>query len=557
MDKKRIVAFVDAGVGFLALLIYLSMHTMLGFIGYFTFVALPYLLGVFLLLTAVTALLLAFWKNNFVLLIVTFVYNGLMFLFSTGYFFALLTHYKGFLIEGGKIFALYLFVAIVVYLCFFHGKTEFKGKRIVAIVLCAAMVLTAVLGFTDFRSLRINYLDGEAAVYAVGEDYQIVWTTAAQGAGWVEIGGKTYYDEYAGQMRTTDKAHKVTVPQTVLDEAKGYTVCSKAILSEQGFSGLFGYEVKKSYSFRPVDETDGIQAYAVADSHDHNGVAAKTAQYFGDKTDFVVLGGDAVNYLDTEQNLAEILSLAHRCTGGNIPCVFARGNHELKCDGSERLHRYVGSDGESFYFTFRLKNVWGVVLDMGEDHADDWKEFYGSAIYADYRARQADFLDGLIENKEQEYAAPGVDYRIGICHVSTAFAEYDRDYNFEDLVAVNERLNQMDLDVMLSGHLHEVFKVEGNYPVGKPLSYTASYGKNSANPSYIATGAKYPSILVSRRSYTQNVGVKEYALGQEFIGTAIEFFGEEKTAKFTTKKKEVLFSISPFEEIDYGKVIVL
>ena len=52
--------------------------------------------------------------------------------------------------------------------------------------------------------------------------------------------GEKYYDEYAGQVRTSDRAHKVTVPQTVLDAAKKYAVCSKAMLSEQGFSGLFG-----------------------------------------------------------------------------------------------------------------------------------------------------------------------------------------------------------------------------------------------------------------------------------------------------------------------------
>ena len=557
MDKRKIVAIVDASVGFFALLIYLSMHTMLGFIGFFTFTALPYILGAFLLATSIVALVLALFKNNLPLLIITFVFNGLMFLFSVGYFFFFLTHFKGFLIEGGKVLAIYAFAAIVLYLCFYHHKVEYKGKKVVAIILCAGLILGAVLGFTDYKTLRINYVTDEAAVYAVGDEYQIVFTTRVAGAGWVEIDGEKYYDEYAGQKRTTDRAHKVTVPQSVLDAAKKYTIKSKAMLSEQGFSGLFGYEVSKTYDFRPVDESDGIQFYAVSDSHDYNGAAAKAARYYGNKTDFVVLGGDAVNYLETEQNLSTVLSLSHACTGGNIPCVFARGNHELKCDGAEKLHRYVGSDGEKFYYTFRLKNVWGIVLDLGEDHADDWKEFYGSAIYDQYRAEQIDYLDEIIADKEHEYAADGVEYRVGICHTPTAFVEYDKDYCFDALVAMNERLNAMNLDVMINGHLHEVFKVEGTYEAGRPLSYTAAYGKASATPAYLATGANYPSLLVSRRSYTQNVAVKEYVLGQEFIGTAVEFFGTEKTARFTTVKKEVVFTQSPFEDVEYGKVVVL
>ena len=557
MDTRKIVAIVDACVGFFALLVYISMHSVLGFIGFFTFSALPYLLGALLLATSVVALVLALWKNNLPLLIVTFVFNGLMFLFSLGYFFFFLTQFKGFLIEGCKVLAVYAFAAIVLYLGFFHHKVEFKGKRVVSVVLCAGLILGAVLGFTDYKTLRINYITDEAAVYAVGDEYQIVFTTRVAGAGWVEIDGQKYYDEYAGQKRTSDRAHKVTVPQSVLDTAKKYTIKSQAMLSEQGFSGLFGYELSKTYDFRPVDESDGIQFYAVSDSHDYNGAAAKAAKYFGDKTDFVVLGGDAINYLETEQNLSTVLSLAHACTGGHIPCVFSRGNHELKSDLSEKLHRYVGCDGENYYFTFRLKNVWGIVLDLGEDHADDWKEFYGSALYAQYRSRQIDYLDAIIADKANEYEAEGVEYRVGVCHTPTSFVDYARDYCFDDLVAMNERLNAMSLDVMISGHLHEIFKVEGTYEAGRPLYYTAAYGKTSATPAYLATGATYPSLLVSRRSYTQSVAVKEYVLGQEFIGTAVEFFGTEKTARFTTVKKEVVFTVSPFENVEYGKVIVL
>ena len=558
MEKRKIVAVVDSAVGFFALAVYLSMHTMLGFIGYFTFSAMPYLLGALLLVSSVVALVNLFTKNNFAVLIATFVWNGLMFLFSLGYFFFMLTHFKGFLIEMTKIFFVYLFAAAVVYLCFFHGKEkEGRGKRIVSIVLCSALLFVAVLGFTDFNVLRINYITDEAAVYAVGDNYEIVFATRVAGSGWVEIDGKNYYDEYAGQKRTSDRAHKIVVPQNVLDAAKKYTVRSRAMLSEQGFSGLLGYEVSRSYDFRPVDETDGIRFYAVSDSHDYNGAAAKAAQYYGNTTDFVVLCGDAINYLYTEENLSTVLSLAHVCTGGNVPCVFARGNHELKASGSERLHRFVGSDGEKFYYTFRLKNVWGVVLDMGEDHADDWKEFYGTALYEDYRKEQVAFLDGIVANKEKEYAAPGVDYRVGVCHVPTSFVEYDKDYLFDVLVEMNERLNEIGLDVMLSGHLHEIFLVEKGYEAGRPLYYTARYGKKSSSPAYLATGATYPTLLVSRRSDGQTVAVKESVLGQKFVGTAIEFFEGEKTAKFTNAKKEDVFSVSPFGETDYGRVMIL
>lgn len=555
--ESKITYIVNAAAGFAALLVYLSMHTMLGFIGHATFSALPYILGVLIFASAVASLVITLYKPNKILLLVTLVFNAAALVGSLGYFFGMLTHYKAFLLEGAKILAVYLFAAIVIYLVFYHGRTEYKGKKAVAWVLCAVLIAGAVLGFTDFKSLRFNYITDGAAVYAVGDEYQIVWTTRTAGSAWVEIGGESYYDEYAGSKRTNERVHKVTVPQSALDAAGGYTIKSKAMLSEQGYSGLLGYTVKSEYSFRPVDVSDGIQAYAVSDTHDYNSVVKKAASYYGDKLDFVVMGGDIVSFLETDADLSRILNLANALTGGSRPVVFARGNHELKCDGAEKLHRYAGADGENFFYTFRLANVWGVVLDMGEDHADDWYEFYDTAMYDDYRAEQIDFLDGIIADRENEYEAEGVEYRIGVSHISTAVTSYKETYMYEALSHINERLNQMKLDVMLSGHMHQIFKIEAGYEAGRPLFYDEGYrSAQSEAPAFLATGAGYPSVLCSRRSDTQDVAKAENRFGRKFIGAALEFNGE-KTVRYTTAKGEVLFTVSPFENIDYGKVITL
>lgn len=558
-SSNKTALIVNAVMALLATAIYLSMHTMLGFIGFFTFKALPYILGALLIVSSVLSLVILLYKNNKVIFYITFCYNVIALLFSLGYFFGMLTHYKTFLLELAKILAVYLFIAIVTYLIFFHGKLEFKGKKAVSIVLCVVLIGGSILCFTDFKSLRINYNTEGAAVYAVGDEYQIVWTTRAKGSGWVEINGQCYYDEYAGQKRTDTTVHKVTVKQSVLDEAKSYTIKSQAMLSEQGFSGLNGYTVSKTYSFRPVDPSDGIQTYVLTDTHDYNNAPVKAASYFGDKTDFIVLAGDHVNFLDTSAQLQRILNLAHRATGGNIPVVFARGNHELKCNDSEYLDRYVGSRNEKFYYTFRLKNVWGVVLDMGEDHDDSWKEFYNTALYDGYRAEQIAFLDDIIKNKDTEYAADGVEYKIAISHINTAITNYNRTYMFDALVSLNERLNVIAPDVMLSGHLHAVYKINAGYEAGKPLFYQQNYKGKAVNetPDYLATGAAYPSVVCGRRSETQSPAVKENAFGYKYTGTALEFNFDEITARFTTQKKDVLFSVNAFDGEEYGKVIKL
>lgn len=560
MEEKRlkIINILNPVFGFFALMVYLSMHAMLCFIGFNTFEALPYILGVIIAASAVLSLVNTLKLKNKIISVVTFVVNCVSTVGSLAYFFGMLTHYKAFLLEMAKIIAIYVFIAIVIYLIFYHGKTEYRGKKTVAIILCVALIGGAVLCFTDFSTLRFNYITDGAAVYAVGDDYQIVFTTRAKGTGWVEIGGKSYYDTYAGAKRSNTRVHKITVPQSVLDEAGAYTIKSKAMLGEQGFNGLLGYTVKSDYSFRPVDTSDGIQAYAVSDTHDYNAVVKKSASFYGDKLDFAIMAGDAVSFLDTEADLSRILNLCNAITKGERPVIFARGNHELKCEGAESLHNYVGADGEKFYYTFRLKNIWGVVLDMGEDHADDWYEFYDTALYDDYRSEQVDFLERIIADKDNEYEAEGVEYRIGVCHTPTSFTFYNRTYMFDALVKINERLNQMKLDVMLSGHFHEVFKVENYYEAGRPLVYDKSYDKNSdGKPSFLATGATYPTIVCSRRATEQNPNKSENKFGGKFIGAAVEFFENDKTVRFTNHKKEVIFTVSPFEEKDYGKVIVL
>ena len=45
-------------------------------------------------------------------------------------------------------------------------------------------------------------------------------------------------------------------------------------------------------------------------------------------------------------------------------------------------------------------NVYGMVLDIGEDHDDDYWEYYGTANYDEYRQEQIDFLQSEIDNKK-------------------------------------------------------------------------------------------------------------------------------------------------------------
>ena len=112
------------------------------------------------------------------------------------------------------------------------------------------------------------------------------------------------------------------------------------------------------------------------------------------------------------------------------------------------------------FFTFRLGSIWGVVLDCGEDKPDDHVEYGSTICCADFRKRQIDFLQSIIANAENEYNAPGVEYKMVVCH--DPFTEYLADrVSEEDLATYTEwaRLlrEYIQPDVMICGHVHSAY----------------------------------------------------------------------------------------------------
>ncbi len=240
-------------------------------------------------------------------------------------------------------------------------------------------------------------------------------------------------------------------------------------------------------------------------------------------------------------------------TGGKIPVVYARGNHETKGRLNETLDRYVAANNGDFFYTFRLKSVWGVVLDIGENHDDDWHETFDAANFADYRGRQIEFLDNIIANKDTEYESAGVKYRIGISHIPTAFAGFGENFLFDTFVQMNARLNKMNLAVMMSGHFHRVF-VTDPYPAGTPISFSENYaGKKPEGTDFIAAGAEYKNVLVARPALNQT-SKKSFS---HFTGSAFEFHMNELYLIYTNDKGDILTTVSAFEDKNNGKVITV
>ncbi len=416
-----------------------------------------------------------------------------------------------------------------------------KWPKAAKIGLLAGIVLAAVVIGYQLRPCEIST---GAVVYAVEDSYQIVFSTSDQAIAWVEIGAERYYDLYAGSMRSADRVHKIEVPQTVLDAAGGYRICAKQMIYRGPFGGYTGETLTESYDFRPVDTSDGLDYFTLSDVHEAIDAATQAAGA-RNSWDFIVLLGDLVSMVETEEDANLANELAYRLTGGEIPVIYARGNHEIKGEQAENLYKYVGSRDQEFYYTVTLgEDIFAVVLDLGEDHEDDWWEYYGTAQFDRYRQAQTWMLETVLsEGAYKDYT-----YRMAICHIPIVYVDEDGlfgDFR-RDWTAL---LNQMDLDISLSGHQHRVWQfIPGAVEPGTELVFTESYsGEIGKIEGGTLTDFNFPTFLAGQRSLAQLGGTQKFGYSQYLgLGTHVDFNAGEQICYYQNANHEIITCVYPF-----------
>lgn len=413
-------------------------------------------------------------------------------------------------------------------------------------VLVALVVVFVVIGgYGVTLGSRFTY---EPVVYAVEDTYQIVFSTNHPATAWVEIGGECYYDLYAGSMRSNDTVHKITVPQAKLDEAKAYSIHAEKMLYRGPFGGFKGSQISKAYSFRPVDSGDGLVYYTITDAH-HARSGAVNAALSVEGLDFLVILGDSVGMMDYEKDAQFSNLLAHDVTRGEIPVVYARGNHEIKGAYAETLYKYVGSKDQSFYYWFTLSDVFGIALDLGEDHDTGWWEYYGTDQFALYQQEQTRFLEELVAAKPYE------DYRYTLvaCHIPIQFVNSRKDH-VEVKADWTALLNQIGPDLAVYGHQHDLYP----FLVGQDTMYNEK-GKLVYNSQFKGVAGKtyggylteytFNGFIAGRRGTGQvdDIGALNRT---EHVGFAVtvDLAGGTQTCRYINSAGQTVPVYNPFAE---------
>ncbi len=443
--------------------------------------------------------------------------------------------------------------ALVVFalVLFCPAKNSRRNLVLKWLFLFAVVLGSVALGY-QLRPCTFTY---GAVVYAVEDDYQIVFSTSDNSIGWVEVGGVNYYDLYAGSLKSGDRVHKVEVPQEALDAAGSYTVYARQMIYRGPFGGYTGDLMSQGYQFRPVNSANGLNYYAMSDVHEAVEAAAKAATYSfsaDHELDFLVLLGDLVSMVETEEDAQLANDLAFRVTGGQIPVIYARGNHEIKGEYAEELHKYVGSKNGDFYYTVTLgTDVFAVVMDLGEDHEDDWWEYYGTAQFDLYRQEQTEMLQELLATGEH-MAYP---YRMALCHIPIPYV--DRGGLFESFRQEwTALLNEMEVHISLSGHEHKLWQLlPGAVTPNADLTYTFEYAADSGKgPGGYLTDFHFPTFLVGRRSLAQSGGTQKNGFTDYVcLHTSVDLEGGSQLLCYVNSMPAIISGYYPFEgTYEYG-----
>lgn len=330
-------------------------------------------------------------------------------------------------------------------------------------------------------------------VFAVSDHYQIFIPFNCSAIVWIKVGNNEYYDDSNGILRSHTLVHKIKIPMKVLDEQREYTVVYRKMVDRQPYYPISENPICLKYKFRPVT-SEKIKIYHISDAHNLEEEPIAAAKAFGSIPDILVLNGDIPNHSGEVSNFNSIYRIASEITKGESPVIFARGNHDTRGLYAEKFAEYTPDNNGKPYYTFKLGNIWGMVLDCGEDKLDSHPEYGGTVCFHNFRLQETEFIKSVIQNAVSEYQAEDVKHKIIICHIPfTKRCQGDFDIEYDLYEEWNKMIfRDIKPELVLFGHTHKhgIFKPEGELDGYRLQTCDVVVGgePNFENKTYIGCG---------------------------------------------------------------------
>ncbi len=337
-----------------------------------------------------------------------------------------------------------------------------KAKLVVlGMFLFAGMIglVSAIYPFTPYKFVA------DPMVIDTGEDYSVVFATTDSGTGYIEYsyGGETYkiYDTEGGR-KVNGQIHSIRVPYEHLN-GNVYRIGATRVIDELSYGGRTGKTVvSKDYSFK---RQEGAQqkVLCLSDWHIRNNLAYKAVEHIEEYNLVILLGDSSAGLTCEEEAVQYIVKFGGDVSGGIMPVIYTRGNHETRGQYAPSLLSALGLD--SFYMDLTLGDYRFIVLDSVEDKDDSHPEYGGMTDYNYYRTKMVEWLETLTPDTKTTIA---LSHDVNVCRE-------------EDLSArAYAKLKEIGAKVVVGGHTHNAEMGEKN-----GLSYYMDGGHKDGD--YVAT----------------------------------------------------------------------
>ena len=300
----------------------------------------------------------------------------------------------------------------------------------------------------------MSFLYCDPCVFVIGNEYELLVLTEERGLISVNVGGVAYYESNSGALSSEKRHARIRVPKDELNSVGEYTVTYRRSIDRKAYYSVLGEPETKTYAFRPADRSDRLKMYLISDVHYNFELAKKTASYFGDDLDVLLVNGD-IGEVETEENYREVAAFVSEITHGTVPAVFVRGNHDTRGRLAERYTDFFPANGCDTYFTFDLGAIRGIAFDCGEDKPDIQVEYGGVNAFEAFRRRETAFFKSLIRTDKPTFAIGHMCPAQITDHPGSVF-----DIEADVFARWVSELDRVGISFMLCGHFHRNYVLE-------------------------------------------------------------------------------------------------
>lgn len=291
----------------------------------------------------------------------------------------------------------------------------------------------------------------------------VMYQTTALAHTWVEYGTDTLgtlatrRQLIGGQEVVHDIEHKVRLDNLKPGTTYYYRVCAREIVNSEAYSKTFGNTTAtRFFKFTvPDGKTDSFTALIFNDMH-LDGPTMQAMSRLASETphNFIVFNGDC---LPEPRDRNHAIRIVHTLTdifgSAETPCIFLRGNHEIRNNYSSGMLSLFETPGGQTYHAFSWGDTRFVMLDCGEDKSDAHWVYYGLNDFTQFREDQAAFLQKETSGKEYKKAAR----HILIHHIPLWYGSRDEESGELSLACRKlwlPYLEKAGFDISLNAHTH-------------------------------------------------------------------------------------------------------